>query len=183
LVLLIALADSGVQVRRHERIWELFPADRNPRDGCPQQALTEGLERANVRAHINADSVHLVKHLVVGGIFLVRPEDSSCDYDADGWRPASKRTHRDGGHLEPKGLAVAGAIGGTTTIANEAVFATVQQDAKRTATQIADRVAIIIGRKGGVIKTSDRPIGGQKQLTGNQSKGKQTTDETDDGSH
>jgi hypothetical protein len=42
---------------------------------------------------------------------------------------------------------------------------------------------IIIGRKGGVIKTSDRPIGGQKQLTGNQSKGKQTTDETDDGSH
>jgi hypothetical protein len=42
---------------------------------------------------------------------------------------------------------------------------------------------IIIGRKGGVIKTSDRPIGGQKQLTGNQSKGKQTTNETDDGSH
>jgi hypothetical protein len=39
------------------------------------------------------------------------------------------------------GLAVAGAIGGTTTIANEAVFATVQQDAKRTATQIADRIA------------------------------------------
>jgi hypothetical protein len=39
------------------------------------------------------------------------------------------------------GLAVAGAIGGTTTIANEAVFATVQQDAKRAATQIADRIA------------------------------------------
>jgi hypothetical protein len=39
------------------------------------------------------------------------------------------------------GLAVAGAIGGTTTIANEAVFATVQQDAKRTATQIAERIA------------------------------------------
>jgi hypothetical protein len=37
--------------------------------------------------------------------------------------------------------AVAGAIGGTTTIANEAVFATVQQDAKRTATQIAARIA------------------------------------------
>jgi hypothetical protein len=28
-----------------------------------------------------------------------------------------------------------------TTIANEAVFATVQQDAKHTATQIADRIA------------------------------------------
>jgi hypothetical protein len=39
------------------------------------------------------------------------------------------------------GPAVAGAIGGTTTIANEAIFATVQQDATRTATQIAERIA------------------------------------------
>ncbi len=39
------------------------------------------------------------------------------------------------------GLAVAGAIGGASTIANEAVFATVQQDAKRTAAQITDRIA------------------------------------------
>jgi hypothetical protein len=38
------------------------------------------------------------------------------------------------------GLALAGAVGGTATVANEAVFATVQEDAKRTAKQIAERI-------------------------------------------
>jgi hypothetical protein len=46
------------------------------------------------------------------------------------------------------GLAVAGAVGGTATIANEAVFATVQQDAKRTATQIAERIGDYYRRQG-----------------------------------
>ena len=42
------------------------------------------------------------------------------------------------------GLAVAGAVGGTTTIANEAILATVQTDAKRTAEQIAQRIEDMI---------------------------------------
>jgi len=46
------------------------------------------------------------------------------------------------------GLAVAGAVGGTTTIANEAVFATVQKDAERTATQIAQRIGDYYRRRG-----------------------------------
>ena len=46
------------------------------------------------------------------------------------------------------GLAVAGAVGGTTTIANEAVFATVQNDAKRTAKEIAQRIGNYYRRQG-----------------------------------
>jgi hypothetical protein len=38
-------------------------------------------------------------------------------------------------------LAVAGAVGGTSTIVNETVFATVQADAKRTSTEVAERIA------------------------------------------
>jgi hypothetical protein len=46
------------------------------------------------------------------------------------------------------GLAVAGAVGGTTTIANEAILATVQHDAERTAKEIAQRIGNYYRQRG-----------------------------------